>query len=1434
MFRSRRTRQHVGILWAILALFFLSPAASSFAGEQVIDTGAIKVSLGKSGAGFIDEVYLDRNGDKVYSPDELIVRQPADEPAMVVSYITGASQPRDGVATGKVIQGKTTVDNVEVRDLKAVIRGTSQFDAYGSTPFEIRIQGRKDSAVLSIDFAFAPLKNVPGIALKEASLRLYGVFDQRDPGKARRSMSTGDFRNTPRPDSEYQPLVWQLGGHLVESPWHWRNWLSWSHNTGPVTLREGGVPPKELTFFMRDNQHGIQASIIEPAGAAPIELSGVGLPTNLGIFAWSPRVPSLPMHKDLPARIEIKGIGFHFFRTEVEGLANKGDQYWKKVGEIIAASRQELERELKPVQSTLRDPRLAAELVQKRLGELAATPSRGWAANVLNTTFPEPAPPTLDRTDSGKGWVAITIDNAASTSGVSLPARGGIPFPRGALKSTDHIRLVDSGNQELPIQTDKLAVWPDGTVKWVLITLLTGTTKTLAPLRLEYGPQITRKASPREKLTITKTPDGLSVDTGALRFNLSKKTEGLFGDLWFKPPHNSGAAEQLVRSTPETARLNRMDLLVPASPAGYSPYAFHAEGGQAEPSRAEVEEISIEREGPVSAHLLVKGRYRYAKLGRGRGDTYRNEGCEFWIRYTVYAGQPYVEVKHSFVFEGNPDLEMVRELSLSTPVHFEGQTLVTIGADGKPMTPFPADKAGIFQDNPYTAEVWSADGAEHNERIRAMANTADGWIDVGDGKRGVTFGTRNMREMYAKELSVDAGRLTVSLWPKRARLLDTRRYARQYGDGESSSYGQGTAQGVSRTHDLFFYFHGGDAVSAQSAGVARNLLQPAVLKAPPTWYADSQAAGPFRQRDDSKQYAAWERLMADGIDYFLYHRQLWSWFGIYDYGDLQQVPDGHGGWARLDGRWGWANNEALIDMFFYEQFMRTGRRDYLDAALEMTRHTQEVDLINSHNYKDNRTVKMHGHRHNVNHWGDGYVGIRGAAPQGFRLGYFLTGDLRILDQLRMGLDAHWESIHTYDKEHSSGLGYLTFFWEATGEATYRDALNGYLDFQVSHFKKFGFIHNGVWNFRKDVNRAVPDAPLSGPPTIFFFQSFGAVYSLMELADLTGRPDLVDALVQFARDTIQQRGTTWEAQYCHYRLMAFAYRHTGDPAFLRYATERADKLGVAPNRKTWAQSSAINRFDNKLSMLAWTGQGLPYLMQAMDARAKDPLVAFNIPWILPIPKGETSAPLPVDGSETRAREGSMSSYEWKVDGKTVSGEMRDTLSLLPGKHQISLLAKDSAARSSTTARPVTVWEPGVVARLCFRGKVDGFTGGEYSDAKGYGYTRGTRIVETSEPQRQGKKGCPEVHITGGVRVKTSPGHFVVEMGGTDFWTESMGKVSVQGAPLDIVVTKEATKKLSWFHTADVTVGPDGMLNIDFAPGPKGEPVVLAYIIVREKR
>jgi hypothetical protein len=431
------------------------------------------------------------------------------------------------------------------------------------------------------------------------------------------------------------------------------------------------------------------------------------------------------------------------------------------------------------------------------------------------------------------------------------------------------------------------------------------------------------------------------------------------------------------------------------------------------------------------------------------------------------------------------------------------------------------------------------------------------------------------------------------------------------------------------------------------------------------------------------------------------------------------------------------------------------------------------------------------------------------------------------------MKAHWNSVYGSDRQHAAGLGLLSFFWETTGNDVYKKALDSYLDYQVAHFRKFGHIHNGNWKFGKDQDRILGNKPISRPPVDFFFQNFGSAYSLMELADLTGRTDLIEALIQLARDTMRVYRWRWESKYCHYRLMAFAYRHTGDKTFLKYANARAGKLQVYSDRSKWYRHPAIEIFDNKLSMFAWTGQGLPYLMKAIELRRDDPISAFSAPENVKMPDDKTMAPVPVDGSLSKAVDGDIQSYEWWIRGKILSTKPMDILKLPSGLHRIKLRVTDTKGRRSMSEKSVTVWSPGVIARLCFMGPPNGFLlPGVYKDKYGYGYLPGTKFRRTSEPRGYGGMGCKEVHISGTIQIKTGPGVYTVKMGGKEFWTKKMGSISVQGKPLDIKIKKEGKKKIEWGHTGEAEVDEDGLLKIDFIKGPRGEPVVLAYIIVKK--
>jgi hypothetical protein len=251
------------------------------------------------------------------------------------------------------------------------------------------------------------------------------------------------------------------------------------------------------------------------------------------------------------------------------------------------------------------------------------------------------------------------------------------------------------------------------------------------------------------------------------------------------------------------------------------------------------------------------------------------------------------------------------------------------------------------------------------------------------------------------------------------------------------------------------------------------------------------------------------------------------------------------------------------------------------------------------------------------------------------------------------------------------------------------------------------------------------------------------------------------------------------------------------------------------------------------MLAWTGQGLPYLMKAIELRRDDPIGSFTAPKIVKMPQGKSSAPLHVDGSSSKAVDGAIQDYEWRVGGKMLSNKPVDILELSPGRHRVELWVTDTKGSRSMIEKSVRVWEPGVIARLCFRSKTGAFMRPwMYKDEKGYGYLPGTKIHWTSEARGYGGMGCKEVYISGTIQIKTGPGVYTVKMGGKEFWTKKMGSISLQGKPLDIKIKKEGRKKIEWGYTGEAKVGEDGLLKIDFIKGSNGEPVVVAYIIVKK--
>src|SRR3990172_12465458 len=91
--------------------------------------------------------------------------------------------------------------------------------------------------------------------------------------------------------------------------------------------------------------------------------------------------------------------------------------------------------------------------------------------------------------------VRITVEEPSGTPRRGWPVTSGIPLPQGEMRDPGAAALLTADGRQLPLQTEALVRWPDGSVRWLLLDfqldLSAGEKK---PLTLCYGPGIQGQA----------------------------------------------------------------------------------------------------------------------------------------------------------------------------------------------------------------------------------------------------------------------------------------------------------------------------------------------------------------------------------------------------------------------------------------------------------------------------------------------------------------------------------------------------------------------------------------------------------------------------------------------------------------------------------------------------------------------------------------------------------------------------------------------------------------------------------------------------------------------------------------------------------------------------------------------------------------------------
>ncbi|MGI5819102.1 MAG: hypothetical protein ACOX9R_13515 [Armatimonadota bacterium] len=462
---------------------------------------------------------------------------------------------------------------------------------------------------------------------------------------------------------------------------------------------------------------------------------------------------------------------------------------------------------------------------------------------------------------------------------------GGIPLPEGHLSSAEHCR-VRQGVATIPADFRELAWWPDGSVKWLLVSLLHEGGEYV----LEYGEQVSRPEVERP-IVVEETAEGLRVTTDVLRAEISREQFSPPGELWLDLDGDGafGEAERIIAAAEGAVLVD-------------------AEGNRYSTAGRPVERLVVEEAGPVRTVVLAEGRFA--------GDAGELLGWSCRMYFTRgFPGVPTVFTLKGDVGNSIRPPTMTQIESLTVPVQFAGE------AAQEPV------RVLHDYDNRY---IITRDG-EAEEHAGHLSPTGE---LLGDG-RGVTVAMRNFWQMYPKAFSVAGDTVTAEVFPElpadqyqdeELTPLQTTQYYYWLQDG---TYMIG--MGVALSYDLLFYASGGDA--AETEGLAEAWDAIPLLTALPEHYCASGALGDL-EPEQPGVFEIFQGWVDEGLEGLENRRRR-----VREY-DWMNFGDTHG--ERVVN---WTNQEYDLQWGLLLQFVRSGDWRYFERAEEAARHTASVDTV---------------------------------------------------------------------------------------------------------------------------------------------------------------------------------------------------------------------------------------------------------------------------------------------------------------------------------------------------------------------------------------------------------------------------------------------------------------------------------------------------------
>jgi hypothetical protein len=581
--------------------------------------------------------------------------------------------------------------------------------------------------------------------------------------------------------------------------------------------------------------------------------------------------------------------------------------------------------------------------------------------------------------------------------------------------NTNDLQLLDHEGKRVDVDIQAVNRWSNSfSLKWIHLSfqasLPADSEQTYALVQQKA------RSTSQTRFRVEENDERIDVTTGPLKFSVRKSGFNGIAEAWLE-------GEQLLRSH---------------------------EGGLLMKADGDTYRSSLDRASRVEVEKQTSQYVRIRADGKLRSLNGKN-GFGYLCRLTAFTGLARIESQLTVFNTVGPDQEdsvAVEALKWEIPTTLS-QPRVLLGGDRRVyQSPLrEEDSAWIYQKDSDQYELGGV--LVGNGQGKSAKPLSTGWIDASGQTSGVAVGVRWFWQLHPKLLKVDRkGTLDIGLYPDMYQPLDI-------------------YTGVSKTHDLLFYFHPKSESESRLQSVFAGFQKPLQAVAPLRWYTrDTGSFGKLVEADPEifgqnwplvDKYLSWWKgnfdnlkRARDGRHLRGIHRDAYGWL---DFGD-----GFHWAWEKGNSdprNLAWAGNYYEFPHTSLLHFLLTGNWDYYDFFVEHSRHLADIHMVHfdpdpifigSNRYcPPTDHVRMDPGRGNHYTAAKVYVSdtFNHHKTQSLFEKYLLTGDPHALDSARKGLDyafRHEKSDSGYNQPRGPGHQLLTLLagYELTGDQKYLD------------------------------------------------------------------------------------------------------------------------------------------------------------------------------------------------------------------------------------------------------------------------------------------------------------------------------------------------------------------------------------------------------------